>query len=525
MRPGWINAAALLAVISLTGCAGLAKHDADTASVPAPVSDTAVDYSPSSALDAIPTQKDLWDRLRDGFALPHPIYQRRVNDNLRWYTKRPDTVAHIVDSAEPYLYLITEQIEQRHMPTELALLPVIESAYQPMAYSPSHAAGLWQFIPGTGRNYGLKQNWWYDGRRDIQASTQAALDYLENLHKTFNGDWLVAIAAYNCGEGTVQRAIDRNLAAGKPIDFWHLDLPEQTEDYVPRLLAFSALVEEPARYGVSLRSIPNEPALASVDVGSQIDLDVAAGLADMPVKDLCRLNPGFNHMATDPNGPHQLLLPVDREEAFTERLADLSQTQRTRWVAHPVCKGETLAKIARHYKTNPRLLRALNKLPGNHVKVGDTLMIPRGGPRRNPLVPASLVPKVPHLADAAERTHIVAKGDTLWSIARHHKMSTASLARLNKLRPNATLHLGQRLVLRGTATTHHRLAANKSHHRTRHHVLAKLKPIHYKIKRGETLSQISRRFNVSVADLLRWNELSKHHILMPGQEITVYVST
>lgn len=513
MRTDWINAAALLTVISLTGCAGLTTRDTHTAS-PTTVPDAVVDYSPSAALAVTPKQSDLWARLRAGFALPHPTYQNRINSNLHWYTERPDTIARIVDSAEPYLFLITEQIEQRNMPTELALLPVIESAYQPMAYSPSHAAGLWQFIPGTGRNFGLKQNWWYDGRRDILASTQAALDYLEKLHKDFNGDWLVAIAAYNCGEGTVQRAIDKNLGAGRPIDFWHLDLPEQTKDYVPRLLAFSALVEEPERYGVSLRSIANEPTLANVDVGSQIDLDVAANLADMPLKDLCRLNPGFNRMATDPNGPHQLLLPVDREQAFTERLADLSQAQRTRWISHPVCAGETLAKIARHYNTDTSLLRALNKLPGNSVKVGDTIMIPGGGPRRNPLVPASRLPQEPAVAKApAQQTYTVAKGETLWSIARRHKLPAATLARLNNLKPGAALRLGQRLVLQGVTKANRITTAQSG-----------IKTIHYKIKRGETLALISRRFKVSVADLLRWNELPKHHTLMPGQQITVYIA-
>ncbi len=510
MRLGWINAVALLAVIGLAGCAGLAPRDANTAAPTSAVDTTAVDYRPSAALAAAPKQNDLWTRLRAGFALPQPIYQSRITNSLHWYTERPDTIARIVDSAEPYLYLITEQTEQRNMPTELALLPVIESAYQPMAYSSSNAAGLWQFIPGTGRNFGLKQDWWYDGRRDIIASTQAALDYLDKLHKDFNGDWLVAIAAYNCGEGTVQRAIDKNLRTGRPIDFWHLDLPEQTKDYVPRLLAFSALVEEPERYGISLRSIANEPALANVDVGSQIDLDVAANLADMPLKDLCRLNPGFNRMATDPNGPHQLLLPVDRQQAFTERLADLSQAQRTRWITHPVDRGETLAKIARRYNTNTRLLRVLNKLPDNHLKVGATIMIPRGLPRANPLVPATRLPQIPAMASAVPtRQHTVARGETLWSIARRHKLSATTLARLNNLRPGVALRVGQRLVL------------NRAKQLTR--APSGLRVIHYRIKRGETLALISQRFNVSIADLRRWNELPKHQILMPGQQITVYL--
>jgi membrane-bound lytic murein transglycosylase D len=229
-------------------------------------------------------------------------------------------------------------------------------------------------------------------------------------------------------------------------------------------------------------------------------------------------------MATDPNGPHQLLLPVDREQAFTERLADLSLAQRTRWISHPVCEGETLAKIARHYNTDTSLLRALNKLPGNSVKVGDTLMIPGGGPRNNPLVPDARQPQEPVVAAAVvQQTHTVAKGETLWSIARRNNLPAVTLARLNKLKPNAALHLGQRLVMPGTAakaTT--QVASTKTNRITT--AQAKLKTIHYKIKRGETLALISRRFKVSVADLLRWNELPKRHTLTPGQKITVYVA-
>jgi len=504
MRPCWKIINALFVVISLSGCASL--HS----SVDSTSTDSA-DYRPSAALHANATQKDLWARLRTGFALPHPTYQARINDSLNLYTERQEFLSQVVDRAEPYLYYITEQLEQRDMPTELALLPVVESAYQPLAYSPSNAAGLWQFIPGTARNFGLKQNWWYDGRRDILASTQAALNYLEKLHGDFNGDWLLAIAAYNCGEGTVQRAVDKNRRLGKSIDFWHLDLPEQTKDYVPRLLAISAVVDEPARYGITLRPIVDEPYLANVEVGSQIDLDVAAHLADMPLEDLCRLNPGFNRMATDPNGPHQLLMPADREQSFQANLAELPTTQRTRWISHQVCQGETLLQIARNYNTDTNLLRELNKLPGNRVAVGSTVLIPGGSQQRNPLIPNARLPATPVLASkAAQQTHTVAKGENLWSIARRYNMKPGTLAQLNGLNSDATIPQGKQLRVHGASTTK---TAQSS-----------VRPIHYKVKRGDSLAQISRHFKVSVADLRRWNDIPKQHTLMPGQQITVYVT-
>lgn len=505
MRPCWNIVNALCIVICLSGCASLYSSGNNTTAEVA-------DYRPSAALHANATQKDLWARLRAGFTLPHPMYQGRVNDSLNWYGERQEFLSRVVDRAEPYLYYITEQLEQRDMPTELALLPVVESAYQPLAYSPSNAAGIWQFIPGTARNFGLKQNWWYDGRRDILASTNAALNYLEKLHNDFNGDWLLAIAAYNCGEGTVQRAVDKNRRLGKPIDFWHLDLPEQTKDYVPRLLAISAVVDEPERYGITLRPIADEPYLANVEVGSQIDLDVAAHLADMPLADLCRLNPGFNRMATDPNGPHQLLMPADREQSFQANLAELPTAQRTRWTSHQVCRGETLLQIARNYNTDTNLLRELNKLPNNHVAVGSTLLIPGGGnPRSNPLIPSARLPTVPALArKVTQRTHTVAKGENLWSIARHYSMTPGALAQLNGLKSGAVIPQGKQLLVKATIRT-------KTAQST-------VRPIYYKVKRGDSLAQISRRFKVSVADLRLWNDIPKQHTLVPGQRITVYVT-
>ncbi len=273
---------------------------------------------------------DLWARLRSGLALSsldHPS----VAGEIERYASEQGYLNKVTVRARPFLYYVLQEVEKRGLPSELALLPVVESSYTPQAESPKGAAGIWQFIPATGRHFGLKQTFWYDGRRDIMASTQAALNYLERLNADFGGDWLLALAAYNAGEGTVQRAINRNREAGMATDFWSLDLPRETETYVPRLLAIAAIVAAPELFGVSLNRIPNQRYLAHVKLTSQINLDTAAKLAGMSRAEFSRLNSGYVRDATGPQGPHQLLLPVGKVATFKSKLA----AQQARAAARP----------------------------------------------------------------------------------------------------------------------------------------------------------------------------------------------
>ena len=275
------------------------------------------------------------------------------------------------------MYHVVTEVEARGMPLEFALLPVVESAYEPFAYSVSRAAGLWQFIPGTGVRFGLKQDWWYDGRRDVIESTRAALDYLQALHDQFDGDWLLAIAAYNVGEAWVQRAIDYNRAHGRPTDFWHLKLPAETRAYVPKLLAMKRLMAEPERYGLEFAAIPNEPYFAVIDTGSQIDLKVAAQLAGTSYDELVALNPGFNRWATDPDGPHRMLVPIDNADAFEAALQTLAPEERVRYDdARRSAQRETLAadrQAVRHLgggaSRRSTICRAGASAPGETLKI------------------------------------------------------------------------------------------------------------------------------------------------------------
>lgn len=269
---------------------------------------------------------NLWERLFDNYSLPD-VGNQAVEREVSWYINHPNYLLRAQQRAEPFLYNIVQQIERQGVPGELALLPVVESAFQPRAVSPANAAGIWQFIPATGRRYGLRQNHSYDGRRDVYASTRAAIKYLKKLNRQFDGDWLLAIAAYNCGEGAVERAIQRNLYQGLPTDFWSLDLPQETRSYVPRLLAVSRLMADAGRYGIDLMHIPNQARYKPVKVSQQLDLALAADAADMSLEQFKALNPGFKQSFVDPEGSVRLFVPADKSKTFKKELARLASVQ------------------------------------------------------------------------------------------------------------------------------------------------------------------------------------------------------
>nr|VFK41693.1 MAG: membrane-bound lytic murein transglycosylase D [Candidatus Kentron sp. TC] len=397
---------------------------------------------------------DLWDRAEASFMLQDMYGAKRVRSHQAWFKRNQSFLNRTADRSARYLYYILGEVERRKMPGEIALLPIVESAFQPFAYSPSHASGIWQFIPSTGKRYGLKQNWWYDGRRDILASTRAALDYLQDLHRRFDGDWLLAIAAYNTGEGNVEQAIERNRNIGKPVDFWSLGLPRETRAYVPQLLAVASIVQEPAKYGLILKKIANRPYFRQVPTNGQIELALAAKIANLSVDEIHQLNPAFRRWATDPDGPHYLLLPVDRVDAFRKSLAQLSPQQRIQWRKHAVKRGESLSAIAIRYKTTVTALRQVNGLKDDVIRVGSDIVIPTGEHILSDYRPESRLavtrkPAIEHKRKSAakRRTYTVRSGDSLWLIAHRYGVSVAQLVFWNGLTRNSVLIPGQRLDL------------------------------------------------------------------------------
>jgi membrane-bound lytic murein transglycosylase D len=473
---------------------------------------TAGAEGPTQVAGLTPAQyADLFDRMRAGFRLPDESDRTAVDQQLRWYAGNPDYLQRAFSRADLYLYQIVTELERRGMPLELALLPVVESAFEPYAYSRARASGLWQFIPGTGSKYGLKQDWWYDGRRDIVESTRAALDYLQSLHDEFNGDWLLAIAAYNCGEALVERAVQMNRATGRAVDFWDLWLPRETRAYVPKLLAMKRLVLSPEAYGLAFSPIPNQPYFARVATLGQINLKLAAEIAGISPEELYELNPAFHRWATDPAGPHYLLLPVEAADVFAENITQLSADQRLGVSHYAVARGDSIASLARRFHTSANVIRELNDMPTGAPSVGDDLRVPEAVTE----LPAKVMLAAAQVDGRGRlgRPHvqIVRRGETLWAIARRHGMSVRTLASLNGLHPNDALRAGQRIRLSSGGG---RSAGHSGHRR-----------LVYTVREGDTVTDIAKLFQCSVPQLLAWNGLSSHSRIHTGQKLRIHLAT
>jgi membrane-bound lytic murein transglycosylase D len=511
----------VLATLAAAACAHAPVKQAQSVPAPEPVPvSEPVEPAPPPAVDPnalaqadpvtgeVPAPfADLFGRVRAGFKLDD-VDQHAVDLQLFWFANHPDYLERSFGRSELYLYDIASQIEARGMPLELALLPMIESAFEPYAYSRARALGLWQFIPGTGSRFGLKQDWWYDGRRDVVESTRAALDYLQFLHDELNGDWLLAIAAYNCGEMNVERALSSNRAKGRPLDFWSLKLPAETRAYVPKLLAMKRLIANPERYGLAFTRIPNQPRFERVETLGQIDMRLAAELAGISHEDLYELNPAFQRWATDPAGPHYLLLPPESVALFRQNNVQLSPSERVPVTRYRVATGDSVASVARRFETTIEVVRELNDLPAGKLTVGADLSVP---------APVVLPPKVARAAalfDRPERRlrrhahiHVVRRGDSLWAIAQRRGIDVHQLARLNGMEPGAHLHAGQHLKL---ATSGIDPASTTP------------RPVTYTVRSGDTLLLISRLFQVSIAEITHWNSLSSAS-LWPGQKLIIRV--
>jgi membrane-bound lytic murein transglycosylase D len=505
-------------------------ESAAAAAQPAP---TPTENAPQVA----PQYADLFDRIRAGYALPE-IDDPSIDQQVRAFASKPQYLDRTFERAERYLYYVVNELEQRKMPLELAMLPIVESAYNPYAYSRARAAGIWQFIAPTATRYQVRVNWWQDGRRDIVDSTRAALDYLQVLHDMFDGDWLLALAAYNCGENCVQRAIDRNAAAGLPTDYFSLRLPQETRWYAPKLLAMARIVANPAEYGLEFVPIVNEPYFTRVEVGSQIDLRVAAALAGVTEEELHALNPAFNRWATDPEGPHHLMVPYEIAPEFQAAVQNLAPEARMPLERYRVRPGDTVTTLARKRGAPASAINKLNGIPGSKLPIGEEILLPASAsvaPLRAGLIIEGET-AVPGLKRAGTRVYVVRRGDTLYSIAKRHRMAVRELARLNGMRPGAPLHSGKRLLVQskgGTATTVKtaaasskktgaRLAEAGTHGSKSTSKAEAARRVQYVVRRGDTLHQISRKFEVSVAQIQQWNRLSGASI-RPGQKIVIYL--
>ncbi len=455
----------------------------------------------------VPT--DIWPRIRQGFQLDHQTARSRVRSEIAWYVKHPEYIARVINRAQPHLYYIVGELEKHGLPLEFALLPIIESAYDPFAYSHGRASGLWQFIPATARMQGITIDWWYDGRRDVIDSTQAAVRYLSHLHRRLDQDWLLALAAYNSGEGNVRSAIRRHKSTSP--QFWPLKLPLETRSYVPRLLAISAIIANPEEYGIKLQSVANTRRWQEVGIGSQLDLAKASELAGISNRELYQLNAGYNQWSTHPEGPHRLLIPVGKVEGFLTGLTNLPPAQRMAWQRHRIKPGESLGSISQKYHTTVATIRSVNRITGSLIRAGDSLLIPMATKDHHyPMTAAARLKE-----DQEQWTvqfgsqpirHRIVPGDSLWKISRQYGVSMRKIAKWNGIGTTTLLRPGRDLLIFGSGNSQ------------------AIRKVSYRVRKGESFSRIASKFNLSVGNIKQWNSTAASaKYLQPGDLLTLFV--
>jgi membrane-bound lytic murein transglycosylase D len=408
-----------------------------------------------------PMAQDLWSRIRDGFAM-RELNSRLVARHEKWYARHPEYVARMVDRARLYLYYITEEVERRGMPSEIALLPMVESAFNPGAYSTSRASGIWQFMPSTGKKFGMQQNWWYDGRRDVISATNGALDYLQNLHNMF-GDWQLALAAYNCGEGAVLRAQAHNRRRGLPTDYAHLRLLRETRNYVPKLLAIKHIIANPAKFGLALEDIPNKPYFAAIATTQHIDVKLAAQLAGISEDEFAALNPAHNRPVILQDNNDYILLPIDKIATFRTNLENYDKPLVS-WQSYKPKKGERLDKLAPRFGLSLANLKSVNGLSRHgNISTGQTLLVPLNGEESTSEFEAFNM----HISPTNNPTRIrVHRGDTLGGLARRYHVSIAKLKRWNRSSLRI-IRIGQTLVVAESGISQRYIRHRKSRDRSR----------------------------------------------------------
>ena len=446
------------------------------------------------------TPIDIWERIRRELTIKIPddqiaatsIYRERLYKNQ-------SAVNRISKSGQRYLFHTLSRAQELDLPVELALLPFVESEFDPYAKSVDGATGIWQFMPATGKEWGLKSNWWYDGKKDVLASTEAALKFLSYLPQKFDEDWLLAMAAYNTGPTRVNRAIKKNKTQDKGIRFWDLDLPKETTAYVPKLLVLCELINNPKSFEVNLPRIANRPYFQRVKIPGQLDLMQAADLAGLKPETIYELNPGFNQWATDPSGPHYLLLPIGVSDRFITQLESLDENDLVRWDRYKIRRGDSLSRIASRYIIEVAVLKEINGMNDDLIIAGKEIMVPRGSAWADKQSPR-------------EQLYIVLKGDTLWNISRKFKVSIEDLVLWNELNLEKPLQINQEIKI------------FSRYERIRQDLPSReLRTMLYPVKSGDTISRIASKFEISPQKIQEWNEIEDVSKIFPGQVLKLFL--
>ena len=457
---------------------------------PAPKGNVA-DVSPPSTEPTNDSQ-NLWALMRTSMHLPLHEQHLRVRQEINWYKRNPKYLFRLAKRIQTYLPYIVEQVALRDLPVELALLPIVESALDIYAFSHGGAAGPWQFIRSTARQYKLNLDSWYDGRRDIIASTDAALNLLTNLHARYD-DWYLALAAYNAGPGNVNRARRKHPGG----DYFDLDLPRETKAYVPRLLALASVIKDPHRFGLALPEIENVLSFTSLSLYSQFQLNTLADLLNMPLSELESWNPALARWATSPRGPHRVIVPLTIDPKQAQLAIDeLPPKWRVDWREITVRNGDTVSDLALRHKTDVQSLITVNNIPRHRIRAGQKLLIPTAG-KEKPLP----------ITTGERLIHVVVSGESLWTISRKYKTNLRQLMKANRIGPNDPLRVGTKLIIPGQRS-------DKKVVRT----------VNYHVRRGDSLARIAVKFNVTVKQIADWNGLDLSRYIHPGQALKLHVN-
>jgi membrane-bound lytic murein transglycosylase D len=455
--------------------------------------------------------RSIWPRLVDRFRIAECPTDSRAEAWANWYADNHEYLDRVFNRARPWLHEIANEIETRDLPGELALLPVVESAFDPFAYSHARAAGPWQFLSGTARDHGIEINDWYDGRRDFVAATDAALDYLEYLNGLFDGDWALSLAAYNAGQGRVMRAVRRNAARGRGTAWDEISLPRETRGYVPKLKGLGCLFRDPAAYGYQLPELVDRPRVARIDLPGSIDLVELALRAELDLAELVTLNAGLNKHRTPPSGPHHLVVPLEAAERTRAALVDLPAEPSVAWQSIEVRPGDSLSVLARRHDTTVAALKQANGLNGDRLIAGQALRLPGTVDLDDAVLSESYRLAYRELTDLQQQLlpadrfiHRVRSGESLWVIARRYGLSVRELQRMNGMGSNDLIRPGQRLVIE-----------------TGRQPPPAAQPTRHVVRRGDSLWEISREHRVGLDDLMRWNDLDADSILRPGQQLII----
>ncbi len=522
--------------LALTMSPSLKNPNAQAFSYPNKNAPLTVDFGEdgTSNLALIGESEDIFERIRQGFGMNN-IDNELVLAHQQRYMKQPEYLRRIFERSGRYLFHIVSEIDRRKMPMELALLPMVESAFNPKAFSSAKASGLWQFIPSTGKRFNLNQNWWKDERRDVVASTGAALEYLQTIYE-MHGDWHLALASYNWGEGSVLRAVNKNRAKDLPTDYLSLTMPAETRNYVPKLQALKNIISNPALVAeLRLPRVPNKPYFGTLIASDNMDVSVAARLADISVDEFVALNPAHNRPIITANSP--LVIPTLKLETFRNNLEDYAKRREplSAWQTYTVKSGERFEQIAPRFGMSVANLKAINDLRGKaQAFAGQTLLVPGAGEiHLNAMINQ---PFDNERETSEKRTYIVKKGDTLNSIAKKNKISVATLKKLNKLAKNNSVKSGDRLTIAliaskpakketnkeaGKSTAKLDQKTDKSTSKTANAKNNPPKVRRYTVKKGDTLSAIAKNHEVSIGDIRKWNKLSSDKLAL-GHTLNIH---